>query len=201
MALNPAVAAVERWYRARGLPPMIAVPMPLASNRAAHALDDHLAERGWATRRPALVMVADTEGSAGLEDLPPATELRMDAEPDDAWLGMYHYRGRELPGSAPGVLMSAPWQAFVSIRDRRGEPVAIARLSAGGGWAGITAVEVASAHRRRGLGAAITREACAQAASQGIRQVFLQVEAANTAARALYERAGFRYSHRYHYRV
>ena len=34
-----------------------------------------------------------------------------------------------------------------------------------------------------------------------IRQVFLQVEEGNAGAQALYRRLGFRYSHRYHYRV
>ena len=48
---------------------------------------------------------------------------------------------------------------------------------------------------------ALTRAICAEAAARGARQVFLQVETGNIPARTLYERCGFRYSHRYHYRV
>lgn len=113
---------------------------------------------------------------------------------------MYHYRGQDhLPPVARKVLTPARSQVFVSIRS--GEKVlAIARLSLAGGWAGITAVEVSPA-RRRGLGAAITAAACHEAGQRGTGRVFLQVEVANAPARALYERLGFRYSHRYHYRV
>ena len=34
-----------------------------------------------------------------------------------------------------------------------------------------------------------------------MHRVFLQVEAGNAPAKALYQRNGFRYSHRYHYRI
>jgi predicted GNAT family acetyltransferase len=112
---------------------------------------------------------------------------------------MYHYRGQQLPPVARELLVSAPWQSFASIRDATGEPLAIARLSVGGGWAGITAVEVAQAQRRRGLGTLITRAVCAVAADHGVTRVFLQVETGNSAAQALYERCGFRYSHWYQY--
>jgi RimJ/RimL family protein N-acetyltransferase len=40
-----------------------------------------------------------------------------------------------------------------------------------------------------------------EAARQGARRVFLQVEEGNHAARALYARCGFAEVHRYHYRV
>jgi len=133
--------------------------------------------------------------------LPAGTALRVDAEPDDAWLAMYHYRGRELPAIARTLLLSAPWQGFASIRDEAGAPIAIARLSVGGGWAGITAVEVSAARRRQGLGTMITQAACAQATRRGAQRVFLQVEVDNAAAQAMYQRCGFTYSHRYHYRV
>ncbi|MCW2935114.1 MAG: GCN5-related N-acetyltransferase [Actinomycetia bacterium] len=209
--LDDALAAVCDWYRARGLPAMLAVPMQIPGP-SSPALDDHLAERAWLLRAaPAFVMTTDlrphgTTGSPGVlspsaPPMPPGTGLRMDTEPDKAWLGMYHYRGQELPPVARELLMSAGWQRFASIRDSSGAPVAIARLSVADGWAGITAVEVSTAHRRQGLGSLITRAACAEAARQGVEHVFLQVETGNTAALALYERSGFRYSHRYHYRI
>jgi ribosomal protein S18 acetylase RimI-like enzyme len=213
MPPGDAIAAVSAWYRARGLPPMIAVPMPLpAQGGAPHPLHDLLTKRLWSTRQaPAYVMTADCAGRPGhlpqptaaqpQDGLPPGTALRLDAVPDDAWLSMYHYRGQQLPPVARELLVSAPWQSFASIRDASGEALAIARLSVGGGWAGITAVEVAQAQRRRGLGTLITRAVCAAAADRGIARVFLQVETANTAATALYERCGFGYSHWYQYRI
>jgi len=165
-------------------------------------LDRQLTERGWQTRQgPAYVMVADLPLGTPAAALPPGREVRASAEPDDAWAARYHYRGQDyLPPVARKVLTSAPEQSFLSIR--HGETVlAIARLSLALGWAGITAVEVNQHHRRQGLGAAITAIACEQALPHGLSQAFLQVDVGNTAARALYERLGFRYSHRYHYRI
>jgi N-acetylglutamate synthase len=200
--LDDALAAVADWYRARGLPPMIAVPLAVDGEAAPHPLDDHLDGRHWAMRPgPAFVMVTEAGPAERLPSPPPGLEFRFDPEPDADWLGMYHYRGQELPPMARELLMSAAWQRFASIRDPDGTPVAIARLSVAGGWAGITAVEVSAARRRQGLGALITRAACAEAARQGVGRVFLQVETTNAAALALYERCGFRYSHRYHYRL
>ncbi len=210
--LADALAVVTGWYRARGLPPMIAVPVPLAGDGG--PVDSFLAGRSWPTRSgPAFVMVGGAGAARGPRSgpsgtalqsgatLPSGATLRIDAEPDDAWLAMYHYRGRELPAIARTLLLSAPWQGFASVRDEAGAPIAIARLSVGGGWAGITAVEVSAARRRRGLGTMITRALCEQAASRGAQRVFLQVEVDNAAAQAMYQRCGFTYSHRYHYRV
>lgn len=202
LPLDTAVDAVADWYRVRGLPPMIAVPLPLEGDSPARELDALLSERTWATRSgTAFVMVADLPLTRVPPDLARDAEFRADAEPDDAWLARYHYRGTEQQSPVMrDVLTSAPAQAFTSIRSGT-DVLAIARLSIADGWAGLTAVEVRSDHRRAGLGTAITAAACAEAASRGVRSVFLQVEADNTAARSLYERCGFRYSHRYHYRV
>ena len=204
LPIDDALAAVTRWYRARGLPAMIAVPLPLDGDSPGHQLDNHLSERTWATRPgPAFVMVADLATPPIAPEIPPGTEFRVAAEPDDAWLAMYHYRGQERqPPVMRRVLMSAPDQAFTSIRVlATGEVLAVGRLSIADGWAGITAVEVSPARRRAGLGTELTRGICAEAARRGARQVFLQVETDNSPARTLYERCGFRYSHRYHYRI
>jgi ribosomal protein S18 acetylase RimI-like enzyme len=114
---------------------------------------------------------------------------------------MHRYRGRsDLPPVRLKVLMSAASQAFVSIRDGE-SAVAVARVSVAEDWAGITSVEVDQAFRRRGLGTAITAACCAEAFRRGVKRVFLQVEAGNEAAKTLYERCGFTYSHRYRYRL
>src|SRR6185437_11525528 len=138
---------------------------------------------------------------ATLDGLDKGRAVQIDPEPDDAWAARYHYRGQDyLPPIARKVLTSAEDQSFVSIRDG-GEVLAIARLSVAGGWGGLTAVEVHPDHRRQRLGAAITAAACQEAARRGASRVFLQVETDNDPAQALYKRLGFRYSHRYHYRV
>ena len=128
------------------------------------------------------------------------TGFRLDPEPDAGWLALYRYRGQELPPIARTLLMSAPWQAFGSIR-RDGRPVAVGRISIGAGWAMISAVEVDPSSRRQGLGAAITGELTAAAAARGARRIQLQVEETNAPAVALYTRCGFKLSHRYHYRI
>ena len=208
LPLDSALDAVVRWYRDRGLPPMIAVPAPLAVDSAGCELDQSLSERSWATRPgPAFVMVADLPDAASpirdsaVRELPPDATFQARTEPDQAWLATYHYRGQDRqPPVMRDVLTSAPAQVFASIRVG-GDVLAIARLSIADGWAGITAVEVNPARRRAGLGAALTRAVCAEAARRDVSRVFLQVETSNAAAIALYERCGFRYSHRYHYRV
>ena len=174
--LPEAVTLVEDWYRRRDLPPMIV----LFQGAARDPLENLLAERAWVPRpRPALVM------TAAIADLPapsPDTGVRMDPEPDPAWLALYRYRGQDLPPIARTLLLSAPWQAFASIR-RAGRAVAVGRVSVADQWGVITAALAAAA------------------ADRGARQVLLQVETGNTPARALYARCGFRDSHHYRYRV
>jgi ribosomal protein S18 acetylase RimI-like enzyme len=146
-------------------------------------------------------MVADLPLAVPADGLVGGRAVQVSTEPDDAWAARYHYRGQDrLPPVARQVLTSAREQSFVSVRDGD-EVLAIARLSIAAGWAGLTAVEVHPGHRRQGLGVAVTAAACLVAEQRGIPRVFLQVEADNAPAQALYERLGFRYSHRYHYRV
>lgn len=199
-SLDDTLDAVTGWYRERGLPAMISVPMPLDG---ASALDEELAARGWGLRSgPSHVMTARLPlppGGTGRNGTPPG--VRVDAAPDHEWLRMHRYRDQSgLPPVRLKVLTSAPSQAFVSLRDGA-TAVAVARLSLAEGWAGITSVAVDRALRRRGLGTAITAACCAEAFARGVSRVFLQVETGNEAARGLYERCGFTYSHRYHYRL
>ncbi|HTT53614.1 MAG TPA: GNAT family N-acetyltransferase [Streptosporangiaceae bacterium] len=200
LPLRGAAAAVRRWYAARDLSPMISVPYP-CGRPAGSAVDRFLAGQGW-TVRPgaATVMTAAAAAIAGAGPAAPAP-VHIDTEPDRAWLARYHYRGQpELPPAARQVLRSAPWQAFGSVREN-GAALAIGRVAVARGWAGLTAIEVDPAHRRRGLARALTAALASQAATRGARWLYLQVEDGNQPALGLYHRIGFTDHHGYHYRV
>lgn len=197
--LAAAVAAVRAWYDARGLPPMIAVPFPMAGPADSPA-DRFLERDGWPLRQaPAIVMTAEPGEIAGQAEAGPA--VRIAAAPDEDWLAQYHYRGQALAPIARQLLLSAPWQAFASVRED-GQTIAIGRVAAAGGWAGLTAIETDPAHRRRGLARRVTAALAAAAAGHGgVTGLYLQAEDANTAARTLYAGMGFAEHHRYHYRM
>jgi N-acetylglutamate synthase len=203
LPLAVAAGRVRRWYAARGLPTLVAVPYPPGQARSS-ALDRFLARQGW-TVRPAAVTVmtarAETVARAAARPRAGPPRVQVAAEPDEAWLARYHFRGRpELPPAGRLLLMSAPWQAFASVR-AGGRVLAIGRVAIAAGWAGLTAVEVDPRHRRRGLATALTARLAALAAARGAGNLFLQVEDGNDAARALYHRIGFADHHGYHYRV
>src|SRR5581483_7016066 len=106
--LPAAVAAVEEWYRRRGLRPMIVLPQGAAPDH----LETHLTKRGYVPRSgPAFVMVGDIAGLPASQ-----TDIGFTPEPDDAFLGLYRSRGQYLPPIARTLLMWAWWHAFGSIR-------------------------------------------------------------------------------------
>ena len=219
--LDQAARAVRDWYHARGLPAMIAIPYP-ADGPQAVPLDGFLAGLGWGVRAgTATVMTAPAGQVAGAARTvspgggfagpaagslaPGPTEgpidVQMDPEPSEDWLARYHYRGEPgLPPIARQVLTSAPWQAFASIRVS-GQTIAIGRVAAAAGWAGLTAIEVAPGYRRRGLATVVTAALAARASAHGAGHVYLQVEDDNEPARLLYRRIGFAVHHDYHYRI
>jgi ribosomal protein S18 acetylase RimI-like enzyme len=200
LPMAAAVAEVCRWYQARNLPAMISIAFPVGQPQAS-VLDRFLAERGWSVSHGAIVMTAAPDvAAARTADQTTGKPVDIDSEPDPAWLALHRFQGQKPPPISRRLLMSAPWQAFASIREA-GETLAIGRVAAAGDWAGLTAVEVDRRHRRRGLGRAVTGALVAAAADRGVTGIYLQVENHNTAARTLYAQAGFTDHHEYHYRV
>lgn len=215
LALPAAVEAVERWYAERRLPPRFAVTWPLDTplrgDRARDTqVDAELRARGYALDTPTLVMTAATREIVGAA-LGPSTRaggvplgaglsMRLDDEPDQAWLDVYHYRGQPLPSVARAVLLSAPAQVFASVRDADGHAVAVGRGASSRGWTGITAMEVRDTHRRRGLAREVLAALAGWAVDRGDRAAYLQVAEANLAGRSLYGGLGFAAHHGYQYR-
>jgi N-acetylglutamate synthase len=201
MPLADAVGEVCRWYTVRGLPALVSLAYPIGDPDA-DPVDRFLAGRGWPVRSGAATVMtaASADVADAAADAAAAVRIDLAAEPDEAWLRRYRFRGQPLPPIARRLLLSAPWQRFASAREE-GRTIAVGRVAVADGWAGLTAVEVDPAHRRRGLGHAITGALAAAAVQRGAANLYLQVENDNTAARALYRQAGFADHHGYHYRV
>jgi GNAT superfamily N-acetyltransferase len=211
--VTAAMAHAVSWYARLGLP----AKASLAGVAEGGVPDDHgpagavraaCAAAGWqpVAGGSALVLTALTArlrppGSAAASataGLPAGLRLEVAETPDEQWLATYRYRGQALSPHALPLLVSAPAQAFFSIRDG-GTTVAVARGSLGGGWAGLTAVDVAPARRRRGLAGALLAAVAGWAFAAGATSTYLQVGDGNEAALRLYARAGFAVHHRYDY--
>ena len=84
--------------------------------------------------------------------------------------------------------------------DEDGEPVAVAVGVVDGEWLGVFSLAVAPAARRRGIASRVMDALESWAADAGASRAYLQVEADNDAALALYARRGMVIAHSYHYR-
>lgn len=80
-------------------------------------------------------------------------------------------------------------------------PIATAFVAVHDGRAMLHALEVRAAHRRKGMGQWMLRQAAIWARDQGAQDLCLLATRANTAANGLYARLGMRKVAGYHYRV
>jgi GNAT superfamily N-acetyltransferase len=193
--VEPALAALCRWYDARGLPPR--VHQHDGTRRDLVALLD---VGGWSTAPPVDVMTAElgpvlraAEGLAAPGELTAA----VDESIDDAWFAAWRLEQGEHPDAARRLLANHDRAVFASYRDEAGRCVAIARAAVDGRWAGLFAVEVAPDARGRRLGALVSAAALRWAAQHGARRAYLQVGAGNAVAIELYRRLGFSRHHGY----
>ncbi|MGQ4597044.1 N-acetylglutamate synthase, CG3035 family [Nocardia sp. R6R-6] len=188
---------ISEWYTARGLPLQLALPDRLAPTPP-----------GWHSWRETLMLAIDI-GNVVLPQGP--SMVRTAPELSDDWLTMHRYTGE-----APAALeVSAPVpvpEVLTAVHD--GElgfaslglprPIAIGRGAVttapdGRRWVGLSCVAVAAAHRRHGLGTLICAELLRWGGERGATHAYLQVEAANVAARAMYRELGFVEHHAYRY--
>ncbi|MBY8884162.1 GNAT family N-acetyltransferase [Streptomyces sp. PTM05] len=188
----PAQRAVERvraWYAERGLP---AYAQTLPGSAGARAF----AAAGWSPRARSLLLTAPLPP---LADLPGAERVTLAREVDADWLAAYGRTG-ERADAARAVLGGGASVWFASARSGGGGAVsAIGRCVVDGRWALFGAVEVEPSARRRGLAVAVVAALAAKALEEGASGAYLQVEADNDAARALWDRLGFTTHHEYLY--
>lgn len=197
------LAELREFYDFHGLPTQLLVPDRIG--RTARAVPG--------TRGPEIIVM--TRDLHDLSDLPDLSEpggasglkghgIRVDitAQPTEEWLNMYHFRGKPLPEHALRMLMTQidGTLGFAHLY-HDGDLAAITRatITTGGSrrWLGFSAVEVASDHRRQGLGTLMCHVILAWGADHGADAAYLQVVEQNTAGRALYHGLGFSEHHRH----
>ncbi|MFJ4570293.1 GNAT family N-acetyltransferase [Streptomyces sp. NPDC088846] len=196
MPLDEALGHVGRWYAERDLPAY--VQTATGAEGTQELLCAELEERGWRREVTAEVRIA---ALAPIGDLDAeVSRVRLSRDLDEAWLS--RYQRFETPGPhVLKVLRGGPSVWFATVPGEAGgaASAAIGRCVVDGRWAGFMAVEVDPAQRRRGLASGVMAALARKALDEGASAAWLQVEADNDGARALYEGMGFAVHHRYHH--
>ncbi|MCW4116607.1 GNAT family N-acetyltransferase [Aurantimonas sp. MSK8Z-1] len=163
-------------------------------------LVDHLDAEGWSRFGESLVLTADLTriDLSGTLDRIPIRDLGRYV---DASLAV-HGRDEAMRQGLFDILGAIRPPAGFFVRENpEGVPVAVAMAIQDNDLAGILDLAVAPDLRRQGLGRDLVATALRFAVHRGARTGWLQVEAANTAGIALYDRLGFVEAYRYVYRA
>ncbi|MER7704923.1 GNAT family N-acetyltransferase [Kitasatospora sp. NPDC097605] len=203
--LDEALTTAREWYAARGLPAWVEVTTPGSPEPLRAELD-----RLGAAYAPTLVQVAGPAPLSRLGDRAGRERVRLSRTASADWMSLYRRVSGDpaVEEAARAVVHGGPSVWFATVHDTYGcgtegdgtPPVlAIGRCVVDGPWAGFSAVEVAPWARRRGLATAVMAVLAARAAEEGATGAYLQVEAENAGAIALYAGLGFTTSHTYHY--
>jgi ribosomal protein S18 acetylase RimI-like enzyme len=202
--LDDAVAEVEDWYAARGLPAKFALAGPEGFDPADDPLGALLVARGYGSGSRTLNLTAAREAVVAAD--PGGPSLTVSDELTPQWLEAYRRTRETEPGVTETVLLDSPRVLFASIAPGGGlsqqlglraadaagtAPIALARLGIGAGWAGLGAVWTDPAYRGRGLAAHLTAALAVRLREEGIALIHLQVEHDNEPAVRLYRRLGF----------
>lgn len=193
--------AIEEFYATHRLPVRLHIPERIG-NPALKVIAGE--PEAWTMGPEILVMTKRLDADEHFE-LPEGLVFRVDEQPDDDWLNMYHFRGRALPPEALELLRTKidGHMGFGRLLTSFGQTVAITRAtitaSESRTFLGYSAVEVAPAYRRRGLGTALGSRIQHWGAEMNAEEAYLQVISRNEAGIGLYSKLGFIEHHRHRY--
>jgi ribosomal protein S18 acetylase RimI-like enzyme len=187
------VSKIEARYAAHGLAPLFRLPQLACFD----GLRRELTLRGYSAERPTLVQLGTVGAMRAAFTQSPA---EMAAAPDAAWAALFLGEGFDPVEGASRVakLGGAHGSLYASVREA-GATVAAGAAAFSHGWASVHGMRTAPAFRGRGLAGRVLAGLADAALERGMERVFLQVEAGNIAAQALYRRAGFETAWSYMY--
>jgi GNAT superfamily N-acetyltransferase len=135
----------------------------------------------------------------------PTVEITISETPTEEWFRSYWSveaaRGRTDSDAAVcrDVLLAPRLPTAFATAHHGSETIGIGQLVIEQGWGGIQCMATEPDHRREGVAQAVMNALAQVADRRGIGQMYLAVLAANEAAAALYEDAGFQPTHEYRY--
>jgi ribosomal protein S18 acetylase RimI-like enzyme len=190
--VETAITEAERRYRANGSPCWFTV----SEVSAPHDLDERLAALGYAKGEEHLTMAKEVSARTAI---PADVELADNPTPE--WLSVYLTGlNPNRKAIAPTILAGLPAPRTLIACSRGGAVVGTGLSVADGELASVQCMATLASARRNGCARSVLAAIEAWAAGQACRRLYLQAEAANIAAIALYESFGFRVAGRYHLR-
>lgn len=187
-----AIEAVEAWYAARGFPPRFKI---VETDPAGVALAELLARRGYRSHTPTLTMTGLLQGE-------PDPQIRVDSEIGEAFCRVFGdgaFGDGQDAGERLEALARIPKPRGYALAEIDGAPAAVGTCAIEGDWAGILGMRTLADFRRLGLGRRVFRALAAHALAAGASQGYLQVDADNARAIALYESEGYASGYLYRY--
>lgn len=195
--LAPVVAAAEDFYAARGAPSRFQV-----CPACPPGLDDVLSRRRYRRGGAVSLQLAGAE-QVGRRLSPAALQVELQESPGQEWLHLL-LSAQDLVVDAAAewrLLQRVDGPSAYATAHVSGRPVSVGRAVVDTGWTGVFAMATLPWARRQGAAAAVLAALAAWGEQRGAEHVYLQVTGDSTAARRLYQRAGFQEACTYHYRV
>ncbi|MCW5609549.1 MAG: GNAT family N-acetyltransferase [Rubrivivax sp.] len=200
LALDERLALARAAFAEAGLPTMFR----LTPFTRPGTLDAELAARGFAAEDDTRVMVRPSIVALALPPLPPHLQWRpLDAAAFAETVGT-------LRGSPPEhrrvhaerlARSPVPYRAFALADAATGAVLCCGQVAREGALVGVYDVFTAPQARGQRLAGLLCERMLSLSAREGAEVAYLQVDAVNAAARAVYGRLGFADVYAYHYRV
>ncbi|MDP1650328.1 MAG: GNAT family N-acetyltransferase [Rubrivivax sp.] len=199
LPLQDKLRQAQAVYDEAGLPAVVRIT-PFTQPAG---LDAWFAERGWTVLDDTRVMVCSRLPTSEPAALPAGTGW----EPLDA--AAYAQAVGDLRGSPPEQRLAhaqrlavspVPYRGYAIRRVDDGAILACGQFAREATFIGVYDVHTHPQARGQGLASVLCKRLLALAASEGAAVAYLQVDAANDAARRIYQRLGFADGYAYHYR-